>query len=277
MVRSRNGLAAIGGTLALLGAAMVGGSMGLAQDATPAAGGAGHSAHIHAGTCDDLNPAPRFLLADVRQAASTGTPPAGRGAPIAVATSVTTVEAPLAELVAGGYAINVHAGQADIQTYDIACGDIGGATAIEAEAGGGGRLTIGLREHDGSGYSGIAVLAEAGARTEVTIYLARGLAGEPVATGEAAPVFPGGDAIAVAVTIAGFRYDPDPVEIAVGEAVTWTNLDGAPHTATARDRGILQSGTLRQGERFTETFETAGTYEYFCEFHAGMQGTVVVR
>ena len=33
----------------------------------------------------------------------------------------------------------------------------------------------------------------------------------------------------------------------------------------------------RSGESFTQTFDTAGTYEYFCEFHPNMKGSIVVE
>ena len=39
---------------------------------------------------------------------------------------------------------------------------------------------------------------------------------------------------------------------------------------------MLQSGTLDQGDRYSQTFDEPGTYEYFCEFHPNMKGTVVV-
>ena len=87
----------------------------------------------------------------------------------------------------------------------------------------------------------------------------------------------GGEAGEVAVDIRDFAYNPDPVEVPVGGTVTWTNQDSAPHTATGRDRDVLQSGTLNQGESYTQTFAEAGEYEYFCEFHPNMNGTVVVQ
>ena len=68
------------------------------------------------------------------------------------------------------------------------------------------------------------------------------------------------------MAIAEFAYDPDPVEINAGESITWTNQDSVAHTATASNREVLQSGTLDQGASFTEQFDTAGIYEYFCCF-----------
>ena len=87
----------------------------------------------------------------------------------------------------------------------------------------------------------------------------------------------GGEAGEVAVDIRDFAYNPDPVEVPVGGTVTWTNQDSAPHTATGQDRDVLQSGTLNQGESYSQTFNEAGEYEYFCEFHPNMNGTVVVQ
>jgi plastocyanin len=81
----------------------------------------------------------------------------------------------------------------------------------------------------------------------------------------------------VQVDIKDFVFGPASVTIPVGGSVTWTNRDTAPHTATAQDRGVLQSGTLKEGESYTATFDTPGTYEYFCEFHPDMEGTVVVH
>ena len=74
------------------------------------------------------------------------------------------------------------------------------------------------------------------------------------------------------VDIKDFAYVPDPVEIPVGATVTWTNSDTAPHTATAKDREALQSGTLNPGDSYSQAFDQPGTIDYFCEFHANMKG-----
>ena len=77
------------------------------------------------------------------------------------------------------------------------------------------------------------------------------------------------------VEIADFAYDPDPVTVQVGGKVTWLNQDSAPHTATAED-GSFDTGTLAQGKLKSETFKQAGTYEYICQIHPDMHGTVEV-
>lgn len=68
-----------------------------------------HPAHIHTGTCDDLNPNPLFPLNNVD----------------ADGKSETTVDVGLAELTGGGFAINLHKSQQEIGVY-VACGNIGG-------------------------------------------------------------------------------------------------------------------------------------------------------
>jgi plastocyanin len=77
------------------------------------------------------------------------------------------------------------------------------------------------------------------------------------------------------VEIADFAYAPDPVTVQVGGKVTWLNQDSAPHTATAED-GSFDTGTLEEGKLKSETFKQAGTYEYICQIHPDMHGTVEV-
>ena len=43
------------------------------------------------------------------------------------------------------------------------------------------------------------------------------------------------------------------------------------------DNGEFDSGTLAQGDEFSETFGTAGTFAYHCTIHPSMTGTVTVE
>src|ERR687893_2230146 len=71
-------------------------------------------------------------------------------------------------------------------------------------------------------------------------------------------------------------FSPNPVEVKVGETVTWINDDSGRHTVTSKDDGIFDSGVLGKGQSFSYTFDTAGEYPYYCEPHPNMVGTVVV-
>jgi plastocyanin len=77
------------------------------------------------------------------------------------------------------------------------------------------------------------------------------------------------------VTIKGFAFEPTPLDVKVGDTVTWTNQDGVTHTVTAAD-GSFTSEDLDQGATFSHEFAAAGTVDYVCTIHPGMKATVVV-
>ena len=64
------------------------------------------------------------------------------------------------------------------------------------------------------------------------------------------------------------------VEIAVGTKVTWINRDEISHTSSG---DTWDSGSLGQDGTFSFTFKKAGTFQYFCNFHSDMTGTVTVE
>lgn len=80
---------------------------------------------------------------------------------------------------------------------------------------------------------------------------------------------------ATAPVISDFAFDPDPISITVGDAVTWTNEDGFAHTVTADDDSF-DSGNLDSGATFEQTFDEAGEFTYHCNIHPQMTGTVSV-
>ena len=77
-------------------------------------------------------------------------------------------------------------------------------------------------------------------------------------------------------------FIPSPVTIDIGAIVTWENGDTAAHTATAGSAtdgpsGVFDSSLIMAGSSFSHTFDTAGTYDYFCMVHPWMAGTVIVE
>lgn len=79
-------------------------------------------------------------------------------------------------------------------------------------------------------------------------------------------------------------YIPYEVTVAVGATITWSNDDTAAHTVTsgspqAGATGAFDSGLFMAEATFDHTFDTAGTYDYYCEPHrgAGMVGKVIVE
>jgi plastocyanin len=93
--------------------------------------------------------------------------------------------------------------------------------------------------------------------------------------GTAAPAAPAAPAGPNAVSITNFAFAPATLTVPVGTSVTWTNLDGEPHTVAAND-GSFHSPGLDTNATFSFTFTTAGTFDYICSVHPFMHGTVVV-
>jgi plastocyanin len=233
-----------------------------------------HPAHIHAGTCAELGDVV-VPLNDVTVPEGTASGP--QTSAMVEVSEGNRADIPLQEIIDGGHAINVHLSAEEIGTY-IACGDIGGILN-ERENGEGMELFVQLHELNGSGHVGVAWLGADGDATNVGITLIElgTMSGAPDETAQDASADGADAAAAVAVQIQDFAYDPPSVTVPVGGSVTWANADGVPHTATGLDREALQSGAIASGAEYTATFDTAGTIEYFCEFHPNMKGTVVVE
>jgi len=80
-----------------------------------------------------------------------------------------------------------------------------------------------------------------------------------------------------AIRIANFDFRPDPATVKVGQRIAISNADSSPHTVTEEGGSpSFDSGTIRGKATGSVTFEQAGTFRYYCQFHATMKGTVTV-
>jgi len=94
-------------------------------------------------------------------------------------------------------------------------------------------------------------------------------------------------------TSANCGFTPTPLNIASNTKVTWTSNSSTTHTITecvsmstscpnfdssalspTFDSGL--SSPIANGQTYSYTFKTAGTYNYYCQFHNWMHGQVVV-
>jgi plastocyanin len=275
---------------------------------------ANHPAHIHEGTCAELGDI--VLPLDNVAFAEAGQLSGAEGA-IPVKVSDTTVEASLDDILAGQHAINIHESAENIQEYIACgeiggpvrgetlviglaplnnSGNTGVAELTATDAGT--QVTVYLIEPTGLGAPADDAAADdapaddaaddAAPADEATAEPAADDAAEDDAAADdaAAEDAAADDAAAddaapagqeVAVDIANFAFNPTPIEINVGDTITWTNQDGVPHTVTGQDRDVLQSGTIAPGATFSQTFDTAGEIAYFCEFHPNMNGVIIVN
>ena len=92
-----------------------------------------------------------------------------------------------------------------------------------------------------------------------------------------------GDVLAVDAQVAivqpgdsmSLRYDPSSQSVSVGSTITWTNNGSTPITITSPD-GLFDSELVQPGGSFSHTFDTPGTFRYFCVPYPHMKGVIVV-
>jgi uncharacterized cupredoxin-like copper-binding protein len=276
--------ATLGTVLLLALVALSGGQAIRAQEATPTGAGSAATtprpAHIHAGDCQNLG--------DVVQPLTNLTAPSGRAEgqrnrAIPAESSLTTVPMTLDQLLGRDYAINVHLSAAQIGTY-IACGEIGGVRDAN------GALTIGLRELNNSGYTGVAYLAPAtsGAGTTVSVFIAQTQgtgqgqgrqaapqAATPMSGGAATPAMAGATNAPVTVGLSEFKIDmPDTLPPGT-TTFNVTNNGTITHSFEFEGQGIEKrlAQPLQPGQSATLTLDLKpGKYEAYCpvDGHKGM-------
>ncbi len=92
-------------------------------------------------------------------------------------------------------------------------------------------------------------------------------AGFPVASAQAA---------GLEVNIDQFAFAPQSITVKAGTTVNWTNEDDVPRTVASSSK-LFKSKALDTKDKFSFTFTTPGTYEYFCSLHPHMTGAIVVE
>lgn len=104
------------------------------------------------------------------------------------------------------------------------------------------------------------------------------------------------------IDVKAVSFDPEKLSIETGDTVAWKHVGGEAHTVTAREESLPEGasywasggfdsekkavsgwdagkGAVQSGQSYVHTFETKGTFEYYCIPHeaAGMTGTIVVE
>ena len=86
-------------------------------------------------------------------------------------------------------------------------------------------------------------------------------------------------------TLTDTAYQPNPIQVSVGNTITWTNDDSQPHTVTSGSNGQPDNKfnsspnfnpLMAPAATFSHTFTEAGEYPYYCALHPNMVGTVSV-
>lgn len=87
---------------------------------------------------------------------------------------------------------------------------------------------------------------------------------------------PAGGSGAVEVKMENIAYSPETVTVKVGQEITWVNEDGVQHDVESTSGEKIDSELFGEGGTFSFTPTQAGTIEYVCTVHPGMDGKIVV-
>src|SRR5215213_8436962 len=125
----------------------------------------------------------------------------------------------------------------------------------------------------GGGYATNATMTGAGNATNATMTGA-GNATNATATGASgANTGTSVSVVSGSSSLTDTAYQPNPIQVSVGNTVSWTNNDSQPHTVTSGSNGQPDnkfnsspnfSPLLNPGQTFSFTFTQAGDYPYFC-------------
>lgn len=84
-------------------------------------------------------------------------------------------------------------------------------------------------------------------------------------------------AATVSISISGFVFSPSMATVQVNDVITWTNLDGAPHsivsTSVPNGAATFSSNDFGTKGTFSYTVTVAGAYSYICGVHPSMKGS----
>lgn len=79
------------------------------------------------------------------------------------------------------------------------------------------------------------------------------------------------------VSISNFAFDPQTTTVKAGTTVTWNNHDSVAHKIISdANPPVFSSENLSKDGSYSFTFTTAGSFDYFCQIHPMMKGTIVV-
>jgi plastocyanin len=76
------------------------------------------------------------------------------------------------------------------------------------------------------------------------------------------------------VTMSNMSFGRIPTDLKVGDTITWINRDTVPHTVTARDKSF--DLRMAPGKSAHMTVQKAGSFPFYCIYHATMRGTLTV-
>ena len=91
------------------------------------------------------------------------------------------------------------------------------------------------------------------------------------------PTTPNNPIATTSVSLQSSQFNPADILVAPSATVTFTNSDGINHNVIFANQAITPISEWASGARTTTMPAAAGTYNYTCTLHPGMNGTVKVQ
>ena len=76
------------------------------------------------------------------------------------------------------------------------------------------------------------------------------------------------------VSVINFSFNPGILNINKGDTVVWTNQDSVSHQIWGNN---FQGPVISNSQSYSFVFGNTGTFNYHCNIHPSMQGTIVVK
>ena len=76
------------------------------------------------------------------------------------------------------------------------------------------------------------------------------------------------------VAIDNFSFNPATININKGDTIIWTNQDSVPHQIWS---DTFNGPIITNGQTYSFIFNNVGTYNYHCNIHPSMTGSIVVN
>jgi len=81
----------------------------------------------------------------------------------------------------------------------------------------------------------------------------------------------------IAVGQAGKMFNPETLQIKVGDSVKFNNDDKVAHAVLVEGPATTNLGQIKSGEAKSVSFSEAGTYEAKCAIHPKMKLTITIQ
>ena len=82
------------------------------------------------------------------------------------------------------------------------------------------------------------------------------------------------DSPAASIAMADLEFQPKRITVRRGQTVRFVNRGKVTHNAKGKD---FFSRVVEPGGSYSHRFSSAGSFDYVCTFHPGMEGTITVK